>query len=71
LIREYFYKQKEVKPGRLVNGHDIIKEFGLQPSPAIGKILRDLEELQAIGKVKTKGEALRAAVKLVHKYSPS
>ncbi|MDD2703408.1 MAG: HD domain-containing protein, partial [Candidatus Omnitrophica bacterium] len=54
LIREYFYKQKEVNPGRLVNGHDIIKEFGLQPSPEIGKILRDLEELQAIGKVRTK-----------------
>ncbi|MFA5361738.1 MAG: HD domain-containing protein [Candidatus Omnitrophota bacterium] len=71
LIREYFHKQKEEKLERLVNGHDIIKAFSLGSSPVIGKILRDLEELQAIGKIKTKEEALRTAAKLLQKHSPS
>jgi poly(A) polymerase len=69
LIREYFHKQKEEKHCRLVNGHDLIREFSLEPSPVIGNILRDLEELQAIGKVSTKEEALQAAAKLLRKQT--
>ncbi len=69
LIKEYFQKQKEEKTVRLVNGHDIIKEFGLPPSPEVGRILRELEELQAIGKIGTKMEALRAASKLLKKQT--
>jgi poly(A) polymerase len=71
LIREYFNKQKEEKPQRLVNGHDIMKEFRLEPSPLIGKVLGEVEELQAIGKIRTKGEAIQAASKIIRKLSPS
>ncbi|MFA5355820.1 MAG: HD domain-containing protein [Candidatus Omnitrophota bacterium] len=65
LIRRYFKKQKEKKPARLINGDDIMKKFRLQPSPLIGKILREVEELQAIGKIKTIQEALKAASKFI------
>jgi len=64
LLKEFFAKQKEHKPEKLINGNDLIKELKLQPSPLIGKILRELEELQAIGKIKTKEEAFKAAEKL-------
>ncbi|MBI4972282.1 MAG: HD domain-containing protein [Candidatus Omnitrophica bacterium] len=65
LVKGYFRKQKEKKLVRLVNGDDLIKEFNLKPSPLIGKILAELEELQAIGKIKTKKQALGVARKLI------
>jgi rRNA-processing protein FCF1 len=49
----------------LVNGDDLIKKFKLSPSPLIGKVLRELEELQAIGKIKTRLEALKIAEKII------
>ncbi|MBN1914041.1 MAG: HD domain-containing protein [Candidatus Omnitrophica bacterium] len=63
LIKEYFKKQKEKHLPRLVNGDDLIRAFKLKPSPLIGEILRQVEELQAIGKVTTKPQALKAAKK--------
>jgi len=65
LIREYFKKQKEKQLPRLINGDDLIKRLKLTPSPLIGKILSEIEELQAIGKIKTKKQALAAAKRLV------
>ena len=64
LIKEYFRKAKEKKITRLVNGDELMAKFNLTPSPIIGRILSELEELQAIGKIKTKKEALAVAKKL-------
>jgi len=61
LIKEYFARMKEKKLPRLISGDDLIKKFKLEPSPLIGKILREIEELQAIGKIRTKTEALKIA----------
>ncbi|PIP19927.1 MAG: hypothetical protein COT38_02755 [Candidatus Omnitrophica bacterium CG08_land_8_20_14_0_20_41_16] len=65
LIKEYLKKGKEKKQKRLLNGNEIMKKFKLGPSPLIGKILFGIEELQAIGKIKNKEEAFKAAAKLV------
>ncbi len=65
LIREYYRKSKDKKAPRLVNGDDLMKAFKLAPGPLIGKILSELEELQAIGKVRTKEEALKCAKKII------
>lgn len=64
LIREYFKKSQEKKTPRLINGDDLIRRFKLEPSPLIGKILSEIEELQAIGKIKTKKEALALAQRI-------
>jgi poly(A) polymerase len=65
LIKEYFRRKKEKKFPRLINGDDLLKKFKLEPSPLVGKILREIEELQAIGKIKNKKEALDAARKFI------
>ncbi len=65
LIREYLDKDKVDKPKRLLNGNEVMKEFKLQPSPLVGKILSFLDELQGIGKVKSKQDALKAAAKYI------
>jgi putative nucleotidyltransferase with HDIG domain len=64
LLKGYF-EQKNIPETRLVDGNDIMKRFKLPPSPLIGKILSELEELQAIRKVKTKEEALKAAKAII------
>ena len=69
LISEYFLKKKEKQLPRLINGDDLIKEFKLQPGPSIGKILREVEEIQAIGKIHSKKEALDLAEKILNKIS--
>lgn len=65
LVKEYFKKLKEKKLPRLINGDDLLGKFKLEPSPLIGKILSEVEELQAIGKIKTKSQALRIAARLI------
>lgn len=67
MIKEYYRKKKEKKIARLINGDELIKKFKLEPSLLIGKMLREIEELQAIGKIKTKKEAFEAAAKLIKK----
>jgi poly(A) polymerase len=65
LLKEYFRRLKEKKLPRLITGNDLIRKFKLQPSPLIGKILAEVEELQAIGKLRNKAEALGAAAKII------
>jgi len=66
LIKTYFKKKQEKKLPRLISGNDLIKKFKLEPSPLIGKILSEVEELQAIGRIKTKKEALEVAKKIIN-----
>ena len=65
LIREYFRHKKEKKAPNLIDGNDLIRGFKLEPSPLIGKILSEIEELQVIGRIKTKQEALQAVKKMI------
>lgn len=64
LIKEYFRQKEEKKPQRLINGDILMKELKLFPSPLIGKILSEIDELQAIGKVKDRQGALKAAKRM-------
>ena len=67
LIKEYFKRKKEEKLPRLINGDDLQKKFKLPPSPLIGRVLREIEELQAIGKITGKSEALEAARRIINR----
>ncbi len=64
LIAEHFQKQKEEPYVPLVNGHDIMKALRLQGSPLIGEILSEIQEQHALGKIKTKTEALALAKRM-------
>jgi len=65
LIRRLLKKKDDKKPERLLNGNDIMRKFKLPASKLIGKVLGELEEAQAIGKVKSKEEAFRLADKII------
>ncbi|MDP3142956.1 MAG: HD domain-containing protein [Candidatus Omnitrophota bacterium] len=64
LIGRYFEKQKEEKIKRLIDGNDLIGRLKLSPSPVFSRILREVEESQAEGSVKTKAQALALAKKI-------
>jgi len=64
LIRKLIKKNSEKKIPHLLNGHDLMRKFKLPPSPLIGKLLGELEEAQAIGKIKSKEEAFKLAEKI-------
>jgi len=67
LIARLLKQNSEKKKEKLLNGHEIIKKFKLEPGPLIGKILGGLEEAQAIGEIKNKKEALQLAEKIIRK----
>ena len=59
MLEEFFLKFKIVhqKP-KLLNGHDLIREFGLTPSPLFSEILVHVEEKRLAEEITTKAEAL-------------
>ncbi|MEK7477485.1 MAG: hypothetical protein AAB152_17830 [Candidatus Coatesbacteria bacterium] len=46
---------------RLVSGHDLMRELALEPGPLIGDLLRGVDEAVALGKARTRDEALAVA----------
>ena len=61
LIERYFELKDQKPKQRLLTGHDLIKVLKLKPSALFGKILSSVEEAAALGKIKTKDEALALA----------
>jgi poly(A) polymerase len=58
LLNFYSQRLENLKP--LLNGTEIMETLGLkEPSPVVGKAKEKLLELQALGKVNTREEALR------------
>ncbi|OGO44362.1 MAG: hypothetical protein A2Z05_08345 [Chloroflexi bacterium RBG_16_60_22] len=47
-----------VTPPRLLDGHDVMKELGLDPGPKVGELLEALRETQAAGEVTTRQQAI-------------
>ena len=64
VLKLYFDKKKEKPFVRLIDGHDLIKQLRLEPSPLIGKILAEVTEQQVLGKIKTRKEALELGKKI-------
>jgi poly(A) polymerase len=62
MLIERYFELKDRKPKqRLLTGHDLIKVLKLKPSPLFGKVLSGVEEAAALGKIKTKDQALKYA----------
>ena len=62
IIKRSFAPPKESIPkARLLTGTDLIKKLKLKPSPLFATIIEAVEEAKALGKIKTKAEALDLA----------
>ena len=66
LFRAYFFKPEEaVRPPKLIDGNELMKELSLPPSPKIGTLLSAIQEAQAEGSVSSRDEALALARSLL------
>jgi poly(A) polymerase len=66
LLRDYYERHDQViAPEPLLRGRDLLEHLGMEPGPAVGKVLRSLQEAQAIGEVTTAEEALALAQSLL------
>jgi putative nucleotidyltransferase with HDIG domain len=52
---------ESINPPTLVNGHDLLKEFDLEPGPIVGKLLESIREAQVTGQVSSRLEAIKLA----------
>ncbi len=59
VLNRHFEEAALSRPPKLIDGHDIMKEYGLTPGPRIGALLEALKEAQAAGEVTDRQEALK------------
>ncbi len=58
VLDRHFEEEGLLKPPKLIDGHDIMKIYGLEPGPRIGELLEALREAQAADEVANRTEAL-------------
>lgn len=61
LIDDHLAEKKEKPVAKIIDGYDLINNFNVDSGPMIGKILAEIKELQVLGKVKNKKQALDVA----------
>ncbi len=60
LLENYLERpQESVEPPRLLDGNDIMREYGIQPGRTVGELLEAIREAQATGQVIDRETALR------------
>jgi tRNA nucleotidyltransferase/poly(A) polymerase len=65
------YETRSQPRERLVTGRDIMTAFQLEPGPHVGKLLSKIWELQDLGEISTKEEALKAVEDMLAEKSRS
>ena len=55
------------KSSRLINGHELMAHFQLQPGPHVGSLLEQIEEARAAGEIETQEQALNLAAAMLGK----
>ncbi|MFC1931417.1 CCA tRNA nucleotidyltransferase [Chloroflexota bacterium] len=69
VMAKRFEEDSLTVPPKLIDGNDLIKDFGLSPGPEVGEILEAVREAQAAGEVTTREEALTQAERLLASHS--
>jgi poly(A) polymerase len=59
MLSKWYEGHTKAKPAKLLDGHIIIKRFGIPPGPRLGEVLEMVREAQASGEVTTEAEAMQ------------
>jgi poly(A) polymerase len=57
-------------PVKIIDGHDIMKVFGLSPGPSVGQIIEAVNEARATGEVRTRQQAIEYVRRWLGKETP-
>jgi poly(A) polymerase len=58
VLKKHMEEETITAPPKLIDGHDIMGTFGLEPGPKLGMLLENLREAQAAGEISTRERAL-------------
>ncbi len=58
---EFSLESAKAPPVRLLNGRNLMSLFGLEPGPFLGRMLSRLDELQGVGEIANREQAVEAA----------
>ncbi|HXX59226.1 MAG TPA: HD domain-containing protein, partial [Dehalococcoidales bacterium] len=58
VLRQHFRRVETGPPPKLLDGHDLIDVFGLQPGPKLGELLESVREAQGAGELTNRHQAL-------------
>jgi len=58
ILTEHEEQKAKLAPMKILDGHDIMRKFGLEPGPEVGRLLAMVHEAQASGEVSNREEAL-------------
>ncbi len=58
ILQQHYGTAAQPRTAKLLNGHDILKTFGLEPGPRIGELLEALQEAQAAGEITDREQAV-------------
>jgi len=61
ILAENIRQENEIRPVKLIDGHDLINNFSMKPGVKLGKLLEAVRERQATGEITTRHEALEFA----------
>ena len=59
VLAKHFSDKNVTAPPKIMDGHDIIKLFRLEPGPEIGRLLEELHEAQAAGEITNREQAVQ------------
>jgi poly(A) polymerase len=59
VLTKHFTEEKLIAPPKILDGHDIIKIFQLEPGPEVGELLEALHEAQADDEITTREQAVK------------
>jgi poly(A) polymerase len=65
VLARHFEEESLSAPIKLIDGHDVMKTFGLSPGPRVGELLEALREAQASGEVTTREQAIHYVEQLL------
>ncbi|MBI4303914.1 MAG: CCA tRNA nucleotidyltransferase [Chloroflexi bacterium] len=65
VLAQQSQEQSIVRLPKLIDGHDIINIFRIDPGPRVGEVLEAVREAQASGELKTRGQALDFARRML------
>ncbi len=67
ILNEHRRQQSVVLPAKVVDGHELMRIFGLKPGKLIGELLTEVREAQVAGDVTTREEAIELVRKSLEK----
>jgi len=66
VLNNYFKEESPSRPPKLVDGHDVMNNFGLSPGPRVGELLEAVHEARAAGEISDRQQALEYIKRLLN-----